>query len=176
MEVTALNHLVGIGTVILQMATALLLALYIARPAFFEAPAKLLGKHGLWLAFLFAGFITAMSLVYSEYFGMTPCGLCWLQRIFIFPQTVLFLIAAYIKDARAALYSIALSVLGGAVALYQHYLQMGGDSVLPCPASGEGDCAKRLIFEFGYITFPLVAFSAFAFLIVLMLYVRRAWK
>ena len=72
-----------------------------------------------------------------------------------------------------ACYSIALSILAGSAALYPHYLQMGGTSVLPCPASGAGDCAQRIIFEFGYITLPLMAATLFAFLIVLMLFVRR---
>lgn len=99
----------------------------------------------------------------------------------MYPQAVLFAIALFIKDAKAALYSIWLSVFGAGIALYQHYLQMGGHDVLPCPASGAGDCAKRFLFEFGYVTFPLVAFSLFVFLIVLMLFVRRraraeAWK
>jgi len=31
------------------------------------------------------------------------------------------------------------------------------------------DCAERYLFEFGYITFPLMSFTIFAFLIILML-------
>jgi disulfide bond formation protein DsbB len=89
---------------------------------------------------------------------------------------VIFFLAALMKDTKASVYAIWLSVFGALVSLYQHYLQMGGTSTLPCPASGEGDCAKRFIFEFGYITFPLIAFTAFVFIIILMLYVRRQSK
>jgi len=35
-------------------------------------------------------------------------------------------------------------------------------------------CAQRFVFEFNYITFPLMAASLFAFLIALMLYVKSA--
>ncbi len=173
MTVFELNYWVGVGTVLLQIATVLLFALYLLRKHPLAAPvAALLGKYGILLGFLTSVFAVAMSLVYSEYYGIIPCGLCWLQRIFMFPQALLFGVALFVRDTKVALYSLWLSVFGAAVALYQHYLQMGGTDVLPCPASGVGDCAKRFIFEFDYITFPLVAFSLFAFLIVLMLFAR----
>lgn len=173
MSVLELNQWVGIGTALLQAATALLLVLYFMRIPALSFAENLLGKWGIGIGFLMAAFVTAMSLVYSEYFGIVPCGLCWLQRIFIYPQVVMLGVAFFIKDTRAALYSIWFSVFGAAVSLYQHYMQMTGSHNLPCPASGVGDCGKRYIFELGYITFPLVAFSAFAFLIVLMLFVLR---
>ena len=86
-----------------------------------------------------------------------------------------FALALRKRDSNIADYSIALSIAGGAAALYQHYLQMGGTSVLPCPASSSEavDCAVRFVFEFGYITFPMMALTLFAFLIVLMLFVRK---
>ncbi|MCR4281018.1 MAG: hypothetical protein NUV88_01655, partial [Candidatus Kaiserbacteria bacterium] len=56
-----------------------------------------------------------------------------------------------------------------------HYLQMGGASLVPCPAAASEavDCAVRFLYELGYITFPLMSFSVFAFLIIVMLFVRR---
>ncbi|MBX9765581.1 hypothetical protein K2X83_02980, partial [Patescibacteria group bacterium] len=79
-------------------------------------------------------------------------------------------VALFLKDMRAAWYSIWLSVFGAAVALYHHYMQVSENSGLPCPASGI-DCGKRYIYEFDYVTFPLVAFSAFVFIIILMFFV-----
>lgn len=75
------------------------------------------------------------------------------------------------RDLYIAEYSIALSFFGAGVALYQHVLQMIPNSGLPCPAVGSS-CAQRLLFEFGYVTFPLLAFTLFSFLITLMLLVR----
>ncbi len=81
------------------------------------------------------------------------------------------------KDRGIADYSIVLSIAGAIVALYQHYLQMGGTSVLPCPAIVQAaECSQRILFEFGYITFPFVSFTAFAALIILMVFVRYAGK
>lgn len=170
MTVEALNSFVGIGTLALHLLLVLLLGLYVMRE---ETTEELVGAWALPVAFAAAFFGSAMTLVYSEYFGVIPCGLCWFQRVFLYPQVILFAIAQWAKDTTIVLYSIALSVLGMVVSLYQHYLQMGGVSALPCPASGEADCGKRIIFEFGYITFPLAACSLFAFLVILMLFYYR---
>jgi len=98
------------------------------------------------------------------------------QRVFLYPQIFSFIVALSKQDRRIADYSIALSVPGFVIALYQHYLQMGGTSVIPCPATADKavDCAVRFLFEFGYITYPLMAATAFAFLIITMLFVRKA--
>ena len=170
MSLETLNTLIGTATVLAQIATLGLIALYFMREPKFE---KLLVRGALLISFLFATFGVVMSLVYSEYFGIIPCGLCWLGRIFLYPQAIMFAIASWKRDANIAFYSIALSVCGLLVSLYHHNLQMGGASVLPCPASGAGDCAQRFLFEYGYVTFPLVGATSFALLIALMLFVRR---
>ena len=172
MNIETLNFLVGLGTVGMQVLTIALLALFFVRKDF-PVLSGLVGRWGMWLAFLLTLSSTAMSFYYSDVLGVVPCSLCWLQRAFIYSQVVLFGVALYKREAsRIADYSIALSVVGSVFALYQHYIQMVGESPLPCPASG-GDCIKRFFFEFGYVTFPLVAFSAFALIIVLMLFVRK---
>ncbi len=173
MTVETLNSLVGMGTLALHLLLVLLFGLYVMKE---ETTQEVVGKWALPVAFLAAFAGSAMTLIYSEYFGVIPCGLCWFQRIFLYPQIILFGIAQWKKDTMVIFYSIAMSILGMVVSLYQHYLQMGGTSALPCPASGEGDCGKRIIFEFGYITFPLAAFSLFVFLIVLMLFYQRYQK
>jgi disulfide bond formation protein DsbB len=174
-SVENLNFLVGLGTLAIQGATLLLLVVFLLRKKSksLMTLAGILRDTGLLIAFLLFLFSTGASLYYSDVLGFIPCGLCWLQRVFIFPQTVLFLIAIFKKDKGIAIYSIALSIFGAIVALYQHYLQVGGTSILPCPATVQAvECSKRILFEFGYITFPLVAFSVLAFAIVLMLFVR----
>ena len=133
----------------------------------------LLSRWGLWLAFLLTLGATALTLYYSEVLGFAPCGWCWVQRVFLWPQVLLFAIALYKQERAVVDFSIAFSIFGGIAALYQHYLQMGGGALIPCPASGAGDCAQRILFEFGYITFPLMAATIFAFLIVLMLFIRK---
>jgi len=174
--VETINYLLSLSTVAMQIAAVAFLALFLLRKKFpdLEDNAAMIGDWGLWLGLLFSAGGIVLSLFYSEVLGFASCGLCWLQRVFLYPQAVLFAVALWKKDTRIADYSIALSVLGGIVALYQHYLQMGGTAALPCPATATEalDCSVRFLFEFGYITFPLMSFSLFAFLAVVMLFVR----
>ena len=88
-------------------------------------------------------------------------------------RSLLFAVALYKQERAVADFSIAFSIFGGIAALYQRLPANGGGALIPCPASGAGDCAQRILFEFGYITFPLMAATIFAFLIVLMLFVRK---
>ncbi len=121
----------------------------------------------------------AISLLYSEYFGFIPCSLCWLQRIALYPQALFALMAFKTKESvHFPLYSIGLSIFGFVVAVYQYIYQMlptevstGG--VLPCLADGSGDCALKVIDQFGFVTFPLLSAITFAFLIILYLNLRR---
>jgi len=170
------NFWLAVGTVAMQVVGVALFAVFFLRKKFpmLNDIAAPLEKWGLWKAFGLTLAGSALTLFYSEILGIPPCGWCWIQRVFLYPQVLLFAIAAWKGDRRIADYSIVLSVFGGAAALYQHYLQMGGTSVIPCPATSQQavDCAVRFLFEFNYITFPFMSFTLFAFLIVLMLFVR----
>ena len=175
MAIETLNYYLAFATLALQIAGVGFLLVFYLRKRFPDLHdiGNLLSTWGLWIGFLLTAGATLLTVYYSDVLGIVPCGWCWVQRVFLWPQVLLFLIALIKKDWRVADYSIAFSIVGGVAALYQHYLQMGGNSVLPCPASGAGDCGQRFLFEFGYITFPLMAFSIFAFLIVIMLFVRK---
>ena len=172
--VETINYLLSLSTVAMQIAVVAFLALFLLRKKFpdLEDNAAMIGDWGLWLGFLFSAGGIVLSLFYSEVLGFASCGLCWLQRVFLYPQAVLFAVALWKKDTRIADYSIALSVVGGLSALYHHLLQVMPAGTLPCPATGPS-CAQITLFEFGYITYPLMAFSLFAFLIIVMLFVRK---
>lgn len=175
--VEILNYWLSVGVIGIEVVTAAFLALYFLRDKFPDLRdiSDLAFDWGLWVGLLVTIAGVALTLYYSEVLGITPCGWCWIQRVFLYPQPVMFAIALWKRDRTVADYSIALSIFGGVAALYQHYLQMGGTSVIPCPATSDKavDCAVRFVFEFGYITFPFMAVSLFAFLIVLMLFVRK---
>jgi len=176
-SVETLNQALAAATLVLEIATIAFLALFFIRKRFPDLNdiGDMLARNGLWLGCILTLGGMATSLFYSEILGFAPCAWCWWQRVFLYAQVPLFGLALAKRDTHIADYSIALSVSGACVALYQHYLQMGGASIIPCPAnlSRASDCAQRFLFEFGYITFPLMCFSLFAFLIVVMLFVRN---
>ena len=181
--IETINYLLALGTLAMQVMGLGFLVVYFLQKKFPDLAdvGSIIEKWGMWKAFALTLAGSALTLFYSEILGFAPCGLCWLQRVFLYPQIILFGMALWklrTSDVRERKFvadlSIVLSLVGGIVALYQHYLQMGGEAVLPCPATGPSlDCASRFLFEFGYITFPLMSATLFAFLIVLMLFVRR---
>ena len=106
--------------------------------------------------------------------GLNPCLFCWWQRIGMYP--VLFISTiAIVKNtdvSEIADYVLALSIFGGAFALYQHLLQvLPAGALIPCDAAG--DCAVRSVFEFNFVTIPWMALSVFAILIFICLIVRK---
>ncbi len=121
----------------------------------------------------------AISLLYSEYFGFVPCSLCWLQRIAIYPQALLSIIAFRLKDeVFFPLYGLALSIFGLGVAIYHYIYQLVPSEllsagVLPCLTNGTSDCGTKVIDVYGFVTFPFLSAVTFLFLIVLYLNLRR---
>lgn len=175
--VAELNYWLALGTIFLQVGVAYLLVEHFVLKQKFLAPyVRRWGLHALFLMTLGS---VVLTLLYSEVFGFVPCGLCWLQRVFLYPLPILFGIALIRKRTVEVVdYGMALSSLGLVVALYQHYLQMGGSEFVTCPVAGVGaDCARRILFEFGYVTFPLMAATLFAFTITVLLIYRaqRVW-
>ena len=127
--VETINYILGLGTLAMQVVCVGFLAVYFLQKKFPDLAdiGSLIERWGMWKAFALTVGGSALTLFYSEILGFAPCGLCWLQRVFLYPQVVLLGLALYKKDKNIVDYSIALSVAGGIVALYQHYLQMGGE-------------------------------------------------
>lgn len=171
---SAVNMLLGYATIGMQIAAVALLAVYILRSRFpdLQDIGSYVAKRGLWIGFLFSLGGSAMTLIHSEIFNLPPCPLCWWQRIFLYPQVILFAIALYTKDRSVYLYSMVLSILGASFAIYHHALQMFPAGSLPCPAQGVS-CSQILYLQFGYITYPMMALSLFVFLFAVMLFARE---
>lgn len=106
------------------------------------------------------------SLFYSEVVGFEACILCWWQRLFLYPQAVLFSVA-YLKNDRSVFsYSVPLSILAGVIALYHSYVYWGGESILSCTSLG-GACSKIYVYAFGYITIPVMSLTVALYLLLL---------
>ncbi len=139
-----------------------------------EAVLKKVAPFARVLAFLIA--LTAMSgsLFYSEVAKFTPCLLCWWQRIFMYPQVLLIAVGIIKNDKDITDYSMAMSSVGGLIALYHYYIQLGGNKFIPCSTVGYSvSCSQRFSLEFGYITIPMMALSAFIAIFLLMWIVKK---
>jgi len=160
-------------TILLLVGAAVALFALFSRSGFGARIKEFLAPKTLVLAFLVALGGVVGSLLYSNVVGYAPCELCWYQRIFLYPQAILFAIALWRNDRKIAPYGIALSIFGAVVALYHSYVQLGGGSVLPCTAAG-AECAKVYFVEWGFITIPFMSLAAFVAIICFLLLYRKA--
>ncbi|MBI4250324.1 disulfide bond formation protein B [Candidatus Uhrbacteria bacterium] len=116
------------------------------------------------------------SLFYSEIAGYEPCKLCWLQRIFMYPQTILMALAIAWRTGVIANACGVLSGIGAFIAGYHYLLQVGVVKGVECGAVGYSvACSKVFVMNYGYITIPLMAFSAFI-LIFLLSIIRKNFE
>ena len=142
-----------------------------ARRALSEARATLLGGE-VWLAWAVALVATLGSLYFSEIADFVPCRLCWMQRIAMYPLVVVLLVAAVRRDHRAAFaYGIAFPVLGALVSLWHLYIEANPDKESASCRVG-APCSVKWIDEFGYVTIPMLALTAFAAIAVLLAVAR----
>ncbi len=125
------------------------------------------------LTFIIALSAMGGSLFYENVGHFAPCLLCWWQRIFMYPQTLLIALGIVKNDKEVADYSMGLSAAGFIVALYHFYIQRGGANFLPCGVSGVS-CTQHFPVEIGYVTFPVMGLSAFAAMFLLMRLSKRA--
>ena len=125
--------------------------------------------YELWAAFVVSAIATGGSLFFSEIAGFVPCELCWFQRICMYPLSIITLLAAIAGDYRVARYLLPLPVVGACVSVYHLLVENGvvGEST-SCLVSAPGGCATKWINEFGYMTIPTLALTAFVLLIQLL--------
>ncbi len=164
-----LNFSLGLGAIILQIVSVLVLGML------FFGPKKnqfldYVNKHFLILSFLVALSASVFPLVYSFVIHFPPCDLCWWQRIFMFSTFILYAIALWDKDRRVIRYVSSLVTIGFLISIYHnigYYFSESG-STAPCDASGVS-CYKHLVSEFGgYISIPMLALTAFFALLTLL--------
>ena len=163
-----LNMFLGLGAIILQVFSVLVLVLL------FFGPKKnkflyYIDKHFLAFSFLISLFASVFPLVYSEIINFLPCYLCWWQRVFMFPTLFLFGTALWDKDRKVIRYASSLLSVGFLISAYQNFFYYFGESSsLPCDASGVS-CYQRLVSEFGgYISIPMLALTSFFALLTLL--------
>ncbi len=173
-DITHILSLATIGGLVLLVAWVALLVTH-AYSKKGTGIVSFFSRNVLPVGFLISVSGMVLSLVYSDVWGFAPCDLCWYQRIFLYPQVFLFAYAWWKKDYAVLSYSLVLSVMGLIIAGYHHALQVGYDVYKPCSTSPFAvDCAKPSFVEFGFVTFPLMAFVLFGFLIALIVTARRS--
>jgi hypothetical protein len=126
-----------------------------------------LGSSALLAAFVVATLATIGSLYFSEVAHFEPCRLCWYQRIAMYPLVVILGIAAWRRDVRVRRYAVPVAVIGALIATYHYALEW-----LPWLDSGvcsaTTPCTIVWFREFGFISLPYLALSAFLLIVTLL--------
>lgn len=125
------------------------------------------GTNALAFSLVVASLATLGSLFYSEVAGFTPCKLCWIQRIFMYPQMLILGIATWKNDKTVSRYVIPLSAIGILFAGYHYALQRLPNLIVPCTTVGFSlGCSEQFVMNYGYITIPMMSLTAFLMIFV----------
>ncbi len=132
---------------------------------------KRLKGFELWLAFLVTALATGGSLFFSEVAHFPPCEVCWYQRICMYPLAIATLVVAASGAGRAARWLLPLSVAGAGLSAYHVLIENGlAPQTRGCLLSSAGGCALKWINEFGFVTIPMLALTAFALVFAFLLF------
>lgn len=127
-------------------------------------------QHARGWGFLFLAWVIALTstlgaLFMGEVMGLTPCVLCWYQRIAMFPLVLFLGMGLLLRDAASARYAIVLAAVGWAVAVYHCLLYWGvvPENLAPC---GKGTSCKdgQLAID-GLPSIPLMSLVAFSMIV-----------
>ncbi|MHB1330573.1 MAG: disulfide bond formation protein B [Minisyncoccota bacterium] len=137
-----------------------------------KTTSRFIGKYAVSLGLLVASAAFFGSLFYSNIVGFPPCELCWWQRIFIYPLLPLFAVAFWKRDGGVFRFAVPLSVIASVVSIYHLFVQMGGNSIIPCSASAT--CDSIYVNAFGYVTIPAMALTV-SITILLLSWAKRIY-
>ena len=158
-----------------QVAVAFLLVAFLLAVVGVRRPLAIIASsiwgYELWLAFLVSAIATGGSLFFSEIANFVPCELCWYQRICMYPLSIITLLAALANDHKVARYLLPLPVVGACISIYHLLVENGVvTQTQACLLSAPGGCATKWIDEFGYVTIPTLALTAFALVFAFLLF------
>jgi disulfide bond formation protein DsbB len=175
MFVTSVNLFWAVMTVVANLLSIAIVALLVSPKLRQTKFAAFFRDRAVLVAFLSALLATIGSLIYSDVIGYEPCKLCWFQRIAMYPQALVLGMALFRKDMSVRIYALVLSIIGAAIALYHYVGQLGFNPFgLECLAIGySSSCSKNFVLQLGYITIPMMAFSAFLFMSLILWYSMR---
>lgn len=110
---------------------------------------------------------TLGSLYFSEVADYIPCTLCWYQRIAMYSLAALSITAVVRRETPTA-YFVVLAALGAPISTYHYLIERFPDlDGGACAASVP--CTVVWFEEFGFLTLPLMALTAFLAVIVVSL-------
>jgi disulfide bond formation protein DsbB len=182
MSVTTLHDVFAVMAMVALAGVVLMVIVRLVPSVAAVQVSDRLHRLQLPLAALVAGTAALGSLWFSEYGNhWAPCRFCWFQRIFMYSLAVVLLLATIRRDRAIRPYAVTLAGIGLLVAIWHNLLERGvvHESAV-CAATVP--CANPYYVSFGHInpntlgpagfpsiTLTVMAFSAFAAILALLL-------
>jgi disulfide bond formation protein DsbB len=130
------------------------------------------GRASVGLAAAVTMTATLGSLYYSEVANFVPCTLCWYQRIFMYSSAVVLVVAALRNDRGVRWYVLPLALIGAVISAYHSWIQAFPPDSGTSFCTADAPCTTRHVWEFGFVSLPFMALSAFLFTITMMVMAR----
>lgn len=156
------NTLSAVGTLVFIILSLFLIGAKITKKQ--NAISQFVIQKKVGVIFFSSLIATAGSLIYSLVIGFPPCDLCWYQRIFMYPLVLLSLYDLIKKQNISIPYMKLLAWIGFFIALFHGFIYYTGVNPIPCSATAS--CTARYVFEFGFVTIPLMSLSIFVFILL----------
>lgn len=163
--ISSLAVVAQITIVLLIVATIAWFASSSARRTL-ASPAAAIQAHGGWIAWGVAVVATLSSLWLSEHEHFVPCHLCSIQRFWMYPL-ILILAGVAVRRTRWATWSAIVPAAIGLGVSIRHVWVEGHPESDTC-AIGGTPCSFKWVDEFGYVTIPVMAGTAFLLIVVLL--------
>jgi len=167
-QVLAFLTLLALGSLALLLLIAVGSRISPGIASIWQQLRQALVPSALGLAWLVAVVATLGSLYFSEVARFAPCLLCWYQRIAMYPLVVILGIAATRNDGSVRWYAVPLTVIGGTISFY-HVLVERLPALQSPACARDVPCTILWVHEFGFVTIPVMALSAFVLILVFLL-------
>lgn len=132
-------------------------------------------KNAIHFVLLIAIVSTVGSLYFSDVKGYAPCVLCWYQRICMYSLIPICLVGFFRGDQKVYHFVVPLAALGWGIALYHNLLYTGIIKNQEMCSFGIS-CTSKYVEYFGFVTIPLMSFTAFSMILVCCILYRRWYR
>lgn len=131
------------------------------------APYEAIGRAGGWLAWGVAMVATFGSLFMSEVAGFVPCRLCWQERGFMYPLISILIVVAILRLWWLTWAAMIVPIIGAGISARHVWIEIFPESESAQCRAGI-PCSFKWIEEFGYVTIPVLALTAFVLIALLL--------
>jgi disulfide bond formation protein DsbB len=121
----------------------------------------LVQKYVITVIYLLVWVGTLGSLFFSEILKLPPCSLCIIQRGLLYPLVLIMSVALWKRDRFIPYYVLPFSILGLIVSGYHNLLVWGLAPADLIICSVQLPCTIQEFALLGFITIPLLSFTAF---------------